>query len=75
MPNISYQQGQEMVRQILSRYKNTSSKQDLEKRKGMISNILISVKNTEGPEFANGIITLFNLDKPGYGEFEFFKEG
>lgn len=75
MSNISYQQGQEMIRQILSKYKNNSTKQDLEKRKGMISSILISVKNTQGPEFANGIITLFNLDKPGYGEFKFFKEG
>jgi hypothetical protein len=64
-----------MIRQILSKYKNNSSKQDLDKRKGMISGVLISVKNTEGPEFANGIITLFDLDKPGYGEFEFFKEG
>ena len=41
---------------------------------GIVNTILWAVATKEGPEVANSLIKMFQLDRPAYGSHEFFDD-
>lgn len=74
MPSFSYRKAQAAIRKVLRKYPGKQSPSTISKRDAMIKQILLTTKKRLGPEFANALIALFDLNSPGFGKHEFFDE-